>query len=159
VDAKLTGAEELTRAMGEIKTSIARKHLRTALRAGAKVIQLQCKADAPVKSGRTRSAIKVRSGKRSRTGIRMLVSIGKSFFKGDTFYAGFVEFGWVPSRKRRSQRKGKARPPRAGEGFVPGERWLHHAFDKSKESAFRTVRESLTASLEEEAAKSSALKA
>lgn len=152
-ETQLKGADEMIAALEKIETNIARKHTRTALRAGAKVIQKQCQADAPTKTGRTRRAIKVRAGKRMKDAIRMLVTIGQGMFQGVTFYAGFIEYGWKWSRKRNARnRKGKALTSGATDKRIPGTQWLHRAFDKSETAAQQAVLESLSESLNEEAA-------
>lgn len=158
-ETQLKGADEMILALEQIEKNVANKHVRTALRAGAKVIQRQCVADAPVKTGQTRRAIKVRAGKRMKNAIRMLVTIGKGMFKGGTFYAGFVEYGWTWGRKKRARnRKGKALTSGATDKRIPGKNWLHNAFDKSASAAQQATIDSLSESLKAEAAAAPGLK-
>ncbi len=136
------GVEEMKAALMEFPAKVATKHLRRGLREGAKVIRLQCVADAPVRTGLTRSAIKVRAGKKKRNTISAMVAIGEGDFKGDTFYAGMVNYGWrVGSRKLGLARR-----------FVPGTRWLNKAFDKSKDLALQVFMYIVQKGIEEEAA-------
>ena len=138
---KIEGGEALVRDLQAVETKVAGKFVRQALRAGAKIIQAQCKADAPNRSGLTRRSIKVRAGRRSRTGVKMLVSIGKQAYVGDNFYAAFQNFGWkAGSRKNKGYRR-----PITTKNFD----WLGRAFDKSAKSAEAKVREVLAAKLAE----------
>lgn len=86
-------AQSLLLTLKNLENKVSGKIMRKALRAGAKVCQQQMKADAPVKSGATRDAVKVKAAKRSKNRVAIAVSIGMGWFKGTTFYAGFVEFG------------------------------------------------------------------
>lgn len=163
-ECKLTGAIELRAKLKEIDTKVSKTYLRQALRAGAKVIQQACLQAAPVKTGQTKRAIKVRAAKRSRKGITMMVSIGKGMFTGDTFYAGFLEYGytrknfreqgnWAKAGKQGQFTKSSvAKIVRPGgrvelheqeQQKIPGKKWLHKAFQKAQEQAAQAVRAKL----------------
>ena len=68
---------------------VARKVLRTC----SKAIAAAAKAIYPVRTGKARKAIKVRAAKRKKGVIGVNVQVGDKWFTGETFYAGFVEWG------------------------------------------------------------------
>jgi HK97 gp10 family phage protein len=74
---KLKGADKLLAALKDLEPKLAKGVLSKAMRAGAKPISL-----------------KIRAIKRNRKGrVGVVISTDKGFFKGDTFYAAFHEFG------------------------------------------------------------------
>jgi HK97 gp10 family phage protein len=131
-EVKIEGMEEMKKKLETIEPAVRKKLVRKALRAGAKVITKQCKADAPARSGLLRSKIRVRAGKRKRNLIRMNVSIGKKDFQGDTFYAGFVDRG-----RKSGKRGSRNRRP------IAGSRFLEKAFDKARPAAAKAILETL----------------
>jgi HK97 gp10 family phage protein len=155
MDGELKGAAELKLALGQIAENVRNKHMRTALRAGAKVIRGECIEHAPNRTGATGAAIKVRAGKRRKGFVSMLVNIGRGLFQGKTYYAGFVNYGWTwkPHKSARFQLGGDQ-----DEKKIPGTRWLNKAFAASAGAAQEAIKTSLTESLAEEAAASKALK-
>jgi HK97 gp10 family phage protein len=66
--------------------------MRGALRAGAKVIEAEAKANVPVKSGVLRDSIRVSARLKGRT-VTASIKAGGKTKSGDAFYAKFVEFG------------------------------------------------------------------
>jgi HK97 gp10 family phage protein len=124
----IKGLEEMRKKLAAVDGAVAKKLIRRALRAGAKVIATQCKADAPLRGGLLRSKIRVKAGKRKRNHIRMNVAIGKKDFQGDTFYAGFVDRG-----RKSGKRGSRNRHPIAGSKF------LEKAFDKARGAAGEAI--------------------
>jgi len=66
-----------------------------------KIVASRVKALVPVDSGLTRSSVKVRAAKRSRKGFGINVQIGEGDYKGETFYAAFVEYGTIKNKAAR----------------------------------------------------------
>lgn len=97
----LTGSKSLNRKLANLKSADAKRAIRTAARAAMRPVQAASQAEAPVKSGRLRKAIKIRALKRSRSRIGISVSLNKkgSMFGGKTFYGAFQEFGWRSGKK------------------------------------------------------------
>lgn len=101
------GDKKLLAKLNRLGRTEANKVIRTALRAGSKTIADETKRLAPVgqdrgshKKGTLKRAIKVRAMKRKRGRIGTMVQIGQGFFKGATFYGGFVALGHkIGSRK------------------------------------------------------------
>jgi HK97 gp10 family phage protein len=117
---KVLGDERLLRKLDRIAKKDARAVTRKGSRAGAKITTARAKALAPVggtrtiggtffkkkkKGGSLRRAIRTRSAKRSRRYIGAVTVMGKGFFKGDTFYGAFVEFGHKVGKRGRANRK------------------------------------------------------
>lgn len=111
---ELKGAKELADLLRNMDRKLAKKLFRKALREGAKVIQAAAQAKAPVDTGLTRSAIKVRAAKRQKRGrFGVAVQVGEGDYRGETFYASFLEYGHkmgkrsqgLGARSRRESRK------------------------------------------------------
>lgn len=92
----LSGFDDVAKMFETLDTKLRNKILRPALRDGAKVIAAEARLLAPVKSGNLKKNIKVRAQKKiSKKGrIGFVATVGKfGFFKGNEFYAGFLEYG------------------------------------------------------------------
>lgn len=107
----IVGDDRLLRKLDRIAKKDARAAIRKGTRAGAKIVTARTKALAPVsgsrqtgkktkKGGTLRRAIRTRSAKRSRVFIGSVTRLGAGFFKGETFYGAFQEFGWTPGKRR-----------------------------------------------------------
>lgn len=102
-------ARDLEEKLKNLPAAAAKKVIRHALREGAKVVAAKAIELAPKVTGTLAQAIKVRAVKRSRKkriGINAI--IGEGWFKGKTFYAGFVEFGHRIGRRPRQPKRPKA---------------------------------------------------
>jgi HK97 gp10 family phage protein len=160
-EVKIEGLKELDAALKALPVNLAKKHLRTALRAGAKIVQAEAKLLAPVESGALKKSIKVRAGKRSRRGgVRIVVTTGSkdSLFKGDQWYGGPIEFGFkkVPSFRDKDGRwkSLKLKNPRAKQTKpVPGKHFLENAAKNKLREAGEIVVKQLRTLIEAEAAK------
>jgi HK97 gp10 family phage protein len=84
------GIRDFKKALDGLEAKVAKKLLRTSLRAGAKILAAEIKAKEPVKSGVTKRSVKVRSGKRKKNTISIEVHVGSDEEEG---YVGFGEFG------------------------------------------------------------------
>lgn len=138
---RLEGAKEIEAKLHRLPPVVERKLARQSLRAGAKIVQAQAKADAPRKTGFLASQIKVRAAQRRRGRIGVVVQTAKGFFKGDSFYGAFQEMGF------------RIGPRRLGDArrFVDGKHFMQRAFDSTKQRAADTVLESLKLGIEREA--------
>lgn len=90
----ITGLKEVDRLLAGLEPKLAKKHIRGGMRKGMKLVRDAAKANAPVRTGKLKKAIKVRAGKaRKRKQIVIEVRVGEGDFKGATFYGAFQEFG------------------------------------------------------------------
>jgi HK97 gp10 family phage protein len=96
----MTG-KQLARKLAKLERAARNKVVRKGIREGAKIILKPARKAAPKRTGLTRKAIKTKVMKRKKDRIGLNVQIGKGEYKGETFYAAFVEFG---------TRRMKARP-------------------------------------------------
>lgn len=98
----VTGVEELDRALtemvaGEGKESakainaVMKKAIRDAVNT---IVKPAVMALIPWETGFLESQIKVRATTRSRNRMGFWVGFPDPLFQGDTFYGGFIEFGW-----------------------------------------------------------------
>jgi len=118
----LIGDKETIRKLKRLASVDIRRALARGSRAGAKVLLPIARANAPIlkhaKKGRVkgalRNAIKVRATKRSRRYVGAVVTVrgGGEQFKGDQFYAGFQEWGWLPGKRGGTAPRGKRVPPK-----------------------------------------------
>lgn len=138
-----TGLRELDAALSSLDDKVRRTVTRKGLRAGAKFMLPAVRSGAPKgKTGELGEAFQVTGGGRTKNGIvAVMIQVGKRFFKGNTFYAGFINFGWRPGKRSKSLKafqdasrtaKGRARSklgaaPLDGRGKVPGKFFVDHA--------------------------------
>jgi HK97 gp10 family phage protein len=95
---RLEGGKELDQELRGLERKVARKILSQSLREGAKVVLAEAKRRAPVRSGLVRSKLRVRSArKRKSETVALKVQTGEGNYKGKTFYASFLEFGFNQS--------------------------------------------------------------
>ena len=103
----VTGDKFIDKALAEFDDKVQKKITRKATREGAKLVLERAKALAPWREGTLEQSLKVRAKKRSRRGgigHSVLASKDNSLFVGDTFYAGFLEYG----TKERRHKSGKS---------------------------------------------------
>lgn len=96
VQMTFTGISELDKLFLDMPEQIQKKALRPATRSVAKMVLEQAKAEVPEDTGLLRSELRIRAKKRSRRyphTIGMTIGFADDLFRGDTFYAGFMEFG------------------------------------------------------------------
>ena len=107
------GGEELAAALREFPVKFEIQVMRSALREGAKEIEERAKANVPVRTGKLRDSIKIRSRTNKRTGyVNLIVTAGdRKKGGGGAYYAHMVEFGTNPH---------EIRPKRAKSLFVAG---------------------------------------
>ncbi len=119
-----------------------RKHFSTALRAGAKIVHAETVRRAPSATGAVKRSLKVRAGKsKKKGGVVMLVQTKKGDYRGDQFYAAFVEYGTdVRTQKKTGRMVGR----------VVANRFMRDAFDASHDRAADEIRRTLLESLESE---------
>lgn len=137
---KLEGGREIHFRLLQIERKAAGAATRKALRAGAKIIQSEAKARAPVEVGRTRKAIRVRAGKSRKGVISVMVAIGAKWFGGPTFYAAFVALGHKLGKRLRRGGTGNRKE-------VPANPYLQEAFDAAKPRAIAKIVEVLRTEL------------
>ena len=97
----VTGSKELDDALEQFELKVRRKILKQTIRRASRELLADAKANAPVDSGDLRNSIKLRVkkvNKRNKSEVGMMVLTGDQLFKGDQFYAAFIEFG-APGHK------------------------------------------------------------
>lgn len=116
---ELHGDVELIRKLNSLPGRVQRGAFRTAARKSGKILASEQKRRAPVESGQTKRAIKVRAIKRTRTGVGVTVGTSQKDYTGDQFYAAFVEYGHKQGHRRLG----------ANRVFIPARPFLRPAFD------------------------------
>ncbi len=132
----LEGADELLKLLDQIVDEAGgaksiNAALRKATRKAAKQIILPAvKAAIPVDSGELEDALQVRALKSKKGRVGATVGFPDPLFKGDTFYGGFLEFGWKNTKR--------------GYG-VPGDKFLRRSLYENEAAVEASVREDLAA--------------
>lgn len=147
--ATLTGDKKLIRQLTGLQANVGRKYMRRALRAGAKPIKKLAVATSPVDTGKMKKAIRVRAGRSRKNGfVSVLVSIGKKWFVGDLFYAGFVVFGHALVRRRLGRYSKKRMSAEPSRGRVEPNTFLQDAMERGESAAKTAITESLREQIE-----------
>jgi len=110
VDFVMTGYPELDATFKAMSEGMQKKALRPAARVVAKMVLEQAKSEVPEDTGLLLSELRIKAKPRSRRyphTVGMTVGFADDLFKGDTFYAGFMEFG--TTERYQKKRKTKAR--------------------------------------------------
>ncbi len=126
----LTGDKALDRKLAQMPTKVRNKMLRTGLKAGLTPILDDARNNAPTKSGLLHRSIKIRAAKRSRGTVGQAIITKEGFFKGEAFYAGFLEFGTK---------------------FISPLGFIKQAFERRKQQALDTTRRELGKAVREAA--------
>lgn len=100
IDFKLLGIKDLDAKFRKLTPRLQKKILMPSLRAGGKTVKQAVKAAVPKDTGLLRRSIQLKSIKRSRSRIGMVVSTkGREFFGIDPaskwFYPAIIEYGYV----------------------------------------------------------------
>ena len=142
VQLTLEGAKELDRKLRELPKRLEKKILRTALRAGMRPIHTAAQQNAPVEKGQLKRSIKLRAIKRNRKGfVGVKIETKGGFFRGETFYGAFQEFGFrIGHRRLGNQRK-----------FIPGKHYFLGAADDKKDEAASIVTSEIASGIIREA--------
>lgn len=106
----ISGDKELIRSLRALPKLVARRCLRQAMRPAMKIVQSDAKNNAPVDTGLTKKAIKVRAIKRSSKFIGIDVTLGEGDYKGKSFYGAFVEYGTNERFHKSGKSIGKIKP-------------------------------------------------
>lgn len=88
-----------------LPVALRNKIIRQELRKAAKLTILPtAKARMPVRTGLLRKSLKIRAIKRSRVNSGVRVALSSKDFTGETFYGGFIEYGFrVGARKKKGE--------------------------------------------------------
>lgn len=88
VDVHIKGGAELQQFLGQLPEKLARNILRSALRKGARVVQLAAKARVPVKTGTLRAGLKVKGSLRYNVAKATVITTGRH-----AYLARWLEYG------------------------------------------------------------------
>jgi len=102
----VTGDKELNRKLQALKGPKQKQAVRKASRESLKATLVSSvNRAAPRRTGLLSRSVKVRALKRSRTQVGARVTVGDGLFKGETFYAGFIELGRKTGKRGSSNRR------------------------------------------------------
>jgi HK97 gp10 family phage protein len=134
----ITGGTELLAKLQTLESKTQNKFINKSLRAGAKIVQKEAKANAPVSDspydkhiGLLKKSIRIRAGKRNKFYKTIKVQLNEKDYSGDTFYASFIEFG---THK------------------IKAAHFLENAFKSTQKQSLDAVTDTMAKLIEEEAA-------
>ncbi|MBA3485190.1 MAG: HK97 gp10 family phage protein [Pirellulales bacterium] len=95
----VTGDVELDQAIQELVDDGGKKAINQALRRACKeavveIVKPEVLARIPFRYGTLESNVTVRAVKRSKFKVGYTIGFKDPLFRGETFYGGFIEFGW-----------------------------------------------------------------
>lgn len=146
----VTGIPEIDRKLRSLPTRVANKVVRQAMRAALRPLAAAAAREAPEGvTGDLERSIKVRSGKRSRSAIRMGVVVAEDNFRNrKKFYAAFEHLG---HRVRVGRRTGPGRKKEFGDSKVPPDPFMRRAYDSGADAAKATAEHRIRDGIEREA--------
>jgi HK97 gp10 family phage protein len=101
----VTGSEVINERLAKLTNKQAKDAIRKASRTALRPLLERCKSTCPVRNGKMRQSIKIRSITRSRrfVGTRITVGDKDKAYVGKQFYASFIVFGWKTGSRRRTR--------------------------------------------------------
>lgn len=124
----MTGDKALDRTLKAIASSDGPRSVNAAVRkatreAAKEIVLPQVRANVPIESGFLENQLVVKSIKRSRSKVGAAVGFRDDLFQGETFYAGFQEFGFMLP----------------GGGYVPGDSFLRRPLYENESTVRQRV--------------------
>jgi hypothetical protein len=147
---KLLGIEELDAQLKEFQEKTSKRIINLGLKKASQNACDIARDFAPIKSGQTQQALKIERIKRNKKYFGWKVQIGMGDYRGDQFYASFVEMGHHLSKASDLEKQAIARKkvsPGWRRQWLEGTGWLRKAFDlaapSSMEIAITTIKQGI----------------
>lgn len=161
----MIGYEALQGELSNLQHFVEKDVTKNALKSTARMVEQRIRALAPHRTGKMKAALKVRMGRSKKGYTSVLLTLGKKFFQGDSFYGAFQEMGWKSGKRGggkgdtktlvtvmtgkykgtdRFVKQGKARRQIAGEHF------MEYGFLEAKDSAMAHLVSELKKGIEAE---------
>lgn len=159
----VTGLKELGQMLATLDEKVIPKLVRQGLRAGAKSMLPAIASAAPKgKTGKLARSFTVAGGGRKKGVIAVNIQVGKKWFVGDLFYAGFQEFGWKAGKRskdvkafqdvvRRATKSNRRKinavfvAPADSRREIPGKHFVQNASQAKAQSAVAVIVETIRA--------------
>lgn len=94
VQINLDGVKQLEQALAKVGVGVRTRVLRSGMRSGMDVVTALARAAAPVRTGKLRMSLETINGRtNSKWKVRVETRAGQGFYKGEAYYAAFLEFG------------------------------------------------------------------
>ena len=143
VSVMFDGLEEVRASFDRLPDAVKNRVQKFAMKKAAAPVMAKARANAPVRSGKLRDSIVVRPLKRKRKSRVIGVKVGPSagLYKGDEYYAAFIEFGYEATERYQDSR-GRWHSKKRGTATTPVEAkpFLRPALDQTKDEASRIFR-------------------
>lgn len=136
------GFDRLEQLLKNLPEELRRKALKDGLRDGAKVIEAEARRLVPVRTGALRNSIATKPATklRNKSAVGYRVIAGDDDYKGDQFYAAFLEYGWwkqetyIVDGKIYSMKRGRGTPT-----WMPPKPFMRPALENARTSAANAV--------------------
>lgn len=142
--------KEVTKRLKAVAPKLQKRAVSSALRAGARVVVKQAKANAPVDTGALKRNIIAKAGSKKYTKagqVRVIIGVrhgraGKNKKSAyarrgeDPFYFRFQELGYLATGRKKARKQSNARR-------VPGKRFLSRALEQQSGPALREITQRL----------------
>jgi len=137
---QLYGATELEGLFKSLPERIQKRFMKAALLRGGELLKEAIKAKSPVLTGALRQSIESKVGKGG-----VLVGTEAGDFRGDTFYAAFLEYGYMKQETYRTP-DGRLFSRKRGQGKatpMPARPFMRPAFQSAKDAVRRVVEDEI----------------
>lgn len=136
VSLEFEGLSQVDAALEALPDAVRLRVLRKTMKKSAEPILSAAKAKVPVGAGKLRDSLVIRAARKKKRSTKLRVSVlpGNDWFKGDTYYAGFLEFGFLKQQAYLG-RDGKWHSYKRGKGIVKAiepRPFLRPALEESK---------------------------
>jgi hypothetical protein len=158
-----TGIEDLDKSLSEFARKTVKRIVTLGLKKGAENTRQVAEDLAPVKSGRTKENLHINLIRRNKKYFGWNVQVGGGDWRGNDFYAGFVEMGHHLGkagnlvRYLQRHKQGDAASLLDRRKWLEGKHWLFHAFratlNESRDIAIDTIRQGIERELKRQAKK------
>jgi HK97 gp10 family phage protein len=121
----IKGLDQVNKKLRRLPAKLGRTVIRKAMRQSLKPVQARVRELAPAgKTGQIKGGVRILAARARKGRVTVRVVIGKGWFKGDSFYAGFQEYGWQPGR--RGGTRGR---------HIAGKHFMRHAYEQAGPAA------------------------
>lgn len=140
---QINGDKQVIENLKDLEPRMRRLAITRSMRAALKPVLATARQMAPKKTEKLRKNIKLKMWKRSRSKeakrnpkIGMSIQVGDGWYKGDTFYGAFQEFGWHTGKRTNAIRRRRGTDTRR---WIEGKHFMEQTFDIMGEHALRVM--------------------
>ena len=145
----IQGLPELLRKLDALPDALERKIGKAAMKEAAEAIRDEVIISAPVETGLLRDSLKIQPMRARKGRVGFMVDTEEGSYKGETFYAAFLEFGHhAKSRKSAGIKKGQIGGSTDARKYIPPKPFMRPAFDRTASVASQLAMDSIKEGIE-----------